>query len=70
MTCQGCTGMAGLASSVVDEFRRRGLPAIPVIDPRNAALAVAAGLVGMELTHSRLTYPVPSEKAVAGGVGL
>jgi allantoin racemase len=62
----GCTGMAGLAAPVVDELRRRGLPRIPVIDPRNAALAVAAGLVEMDLTHSRLAYPVPAKKAVVG----
>ena len=66
----GCTGMAGLASPVTDELRRRGLPPIPVIDPRNAALVIAAGLVGMELTHSRLTYPVPGEKAITGCAGL
>jgi allantoin racemase len=56
----GCTGMKGLAGRLQENLHARGLDAI-VIDPSLAALKWAEMLVGMRMSHSRLTYPLLDE---------
>lgn len=52
----GCTGMMGMAERVTAGLRERGLQ-VPVIDPFLAALHLAAVLVRLGLSHSKVSYP-------------
>jgi allantoin racemase len=61
----GCTGLAGLAEQVKAGLSRAGYE-VPVLDPAATALKVAEALVDSGLAHSKLTYPHPPEKEVAG----
>ncbi len=57
----GCTGMLGLAAELAAVCATEGFP-VPVIDPTGAAIGFLELLVRNKLSHSKLTYPVPSEK--------
>ncbi len=61
----GCTGLAGLAQRIEQALRDEGYD-IPVIDPASTALKVAEALVDLKLSHSKRTYPYPSEKEIVG----
>lgn len=60
----GCTGMAGLAKSVEEGLREQGIADVPVIDPATVALKVAEALADMGLSHSKRTYPAPTENEI------
>jgi allantoin racemase len=66
----GCTGMAGLAAEVEKALSKKGITGVPIIDPAIIALKLAEALVDMGLSHSKRTYPVPSNKEVVGHYGL
>lgn len=57
----GCTGMLGLARHLSEEMARRGKP-VPVIDPTAAAIGYLEMLVRSGVSHSKVTYPRPSDK--------
>jgi len=57
----GCTGMLGLARRLSEEMARRGKP-VPVIDPTAAAIGYLEMLVRSGVSHSKVTYPRPSDK--------
>ena len=61
----GCTGFLGCA-----EAMRKSLLAadhdVPVIDPIPVAVQVADALIRCGLSHSKVAYPEPSVKPVAG----
>ena len=61
----GCTGMLGCADAVRQGLLARGYD-VPVIDPVPWAVTVAAGLVEVGLSHSKITYEQPPVKAVVG----
>ena len=61
----GCTGLMGCAGSVREGLLARGID-VPVIDPIPNAIAVAAGLARVGLSHSKLTYPMPPAKQLLG----
>ena len=61
----GCTGMLGCADAVRQGLLARGYD-VPVIDPVPWAVTVAAGLVEVGLSHSKITYEQPPVKAVIG----
>jgi allantoin racemase len=62
----GCTGMLGCAARVEEGLLAAGRPGVPVIDPVPAALRVAAALLDLGLTQSKLTYPAPPAKRIVG----
>ncbi len=62
----GCTGMIGSAERVQRGLAARGYGDVPVIDPMVAAIGLAESLVGMRLSHSKRTYPLPPAKPIAG----
>jgi len=53
----GCTGMTGMAERLSREL------GVQVIDPLPTAVKFAEMLVGLGLRHSKLTFPMPPEKA-------
>jgi allantoin racemase len=57
----GCTGMLGLARKLAGEMAARGKP-VPVVDPTAAAIGYLEMLVRSGLSHSKVTYPVPTDK--------
>jgi allantoin racemase len=57
----GCTGMLGLAQSLMKELADKDLPA-PVVDPTAAAIGYLQLLIRGGLTHSKRAYPYPPEK--------
>jgi len=57
----GCTGMLGLAQSLMKELADADLPA-PVVDPTAAAIGYLQVLIRAGLAHSKLAYPSPPEK--------
>jgi allantoin racemase len=61
----GCTGMLGCAEGVRAGLLERGYDA-PVIDPVPTTIRIAAALVEAGHSHSKLTYPPPPEKPIAG----
>jgi len=61
----GCTGLLGCAEAVRKGLLERGYD-IPVIDPIPSALRMAALLVEGGLSHSKLTWPAPPAKPMAG----
>lgn len=61
----GCTGLLGCAEAVREGLLEHGVD-VPVIDPIPTAVNVAAALVRSGLSHSRLTFPAPPEKAMPG----
>ena len=60
----GCTGMKGMAGRLEENLKAQGLDAI-VIDPSLAALKWAEMLVDLNLSQSRLTYPLLDEAIFA-----
>lgn len=62
----GCTGLTGLAEEVQAGLARRGLGGIPVLDPLESAIKLAEALVGLQVTHSKRTYPYPPVKEIVG----
>ncbi len=62
----GCTGMLGAADQVQLGLAARGHEDVPVIDPMVAAIGLAEALVGMRLSHSKRTYPLPPAKRIVG----
>lgn len=52
----GCTGMIGMAKDLEKKLD------VPVIDPTAAALKMAESMVDLGFSHSKLTYPKPSDK--------
>lgn len=52
----GCTGMTGMAERLSKEL------GVDVIDPLPAAVKFAEMLVGLGLSHSKLTFPTPPDK--------
>jgi len=61
----GCTGFLGCAGAIRSALLEAGRDA-PVIDPIPLAVHMADALVKTGLSHSRLTYPPPSVKQIAG----
>jgi len=61
----GCTALSGMGKSVQEVLRQRGYE-VPVIDPTPTAIRLAAALAAAGLSHSKLAYPFPPEKRVAG----
>ena len=57
--------MAGMAQAVRDRLVQHGYD-VPVIDPAIMAIKMAAVLVDVGLSHSKLAYPFPPEKPVSG----
>ena len=62
----GCTGMKGCATELTRGLEQRGYGNVPVIDPVLAAFKVAEALVGLGLTQSKRTYPLPRPKEITG----
>jgi allantoin racemase len=52
----GCTGFLGCAAAIRSRLEGAGYD-IPVIDPVPTAVAMAAALAGLGLSHSRISYP-------------
>ncbi len=52
----GCTGMTGMAERLSNEL------GVQVLDPLPTAVKLAETLVSLNLTHSKLSFPTPSEK--------
>jgi allantoin racemase len=61
----GCTALSGMGKSVQELLHQRGYE-VPVIDPTPTTIKVAAALVAVGLSHSKLAYPFPPEKQVSG----
>ncbi len=61
----GCTGFLGCASSMNAMLRAKNFD-VPVIDPIPLALHMADALVKTGLSHSKSTYPKPSQKGLIG----
>jgi allantoin racemase len=61
----GCTALSGMGRFVQKELCQRGYD-VPVIDPTLIAINVAAALVDVGLSQSKLAYPIPPEKLVTG----
>jgi allantoin racemase len=58
----GCTGLSFIASKAQEELARRGYN-LPVIEPLRAAVHTAISWALMGITHSRVAYMKPREKA-------
>lgn len=61
----GCTGFFGCASGIRQALLAANLD-VPAIDPIPLAVHVADTLVKSGLSHSKLIYPKPRSKAIAG----
>lgn len=61
----GCTGMIGIARKLQTALEKRGM-CVPVIEPPAAAVKMAEALSDLKLTQSKLTYPLPPKKPLAG----
>jgi len=61
----GCTGFLGCAAAIRASLLEAGRD-VPVIDPIPLAVHMADALVKTGLSHSKLTYPQPSIKHIAG----
>ena len=61
----GCTGMLGVARRLQEALQARGL-SVPVIDPISLIIKMAEALSDLGWVHSKLTYPRPPKKALAG----
>lgn len=61
----GCTGFFGCASGIRESLLAEKLD-VPVIDPIPLAVHVADALVRSGLSHSKLIYPPPRAKELAG----
>jgi len=61
----GCTGMIGVARRLQVALAARGL-CVPVIEPPAAAIKMAEALSDLGMAQSKLTYPTPPHKALAG----
>jgi allantoin racemase len=62
----GCTGMIGAAAAVEQELAARGYPSVPVIDSMVWAIKMAEAITDMGLRHSKLSWPEPPAKRIAG----
>lgn len=62
----GCTGMGGLKEEVERGLAEKGYVGVPVIDPSGAAVKQAESQVALGLSHSKLTFPEPTRKKIAG----
>lgn len=62
----GCTGMLGAAAAVERELAHRGYPSVPVIDSMVWAIKLAEAIADMGLRHSKLSWPFPPQKRIAG----
>jgi allantoin racemase len=61
----GCTGFLGCASAIGAHLADHGHD-VPVIDPVPATLCIAEGIVRAGLSHSKLCFPLPRPKVIAG----
>ncbi len=61
----GCTGMIGISGELQTALERKGL-CVPVIEAPAAAVKMAEALSDLGLAHSKLTYPTPPKKTLAG----
>ncbi len=61
----GCTGFLGCATAMRSALLKADRD-VPVIDPIPLAVHMADALVKTGLSHSKLTYPEPSIKHIAG----
>ena len=61
----GCTGMIGIAGKLQKALEARGI-FVPVIEPPAVAVKMAEALSDLGLAQSKLTYPLPPKKALAG----
>lgn len=62
----GCTGMVGTAKAVEDELALRGYPDVPVIDSMVWAVKLAETMADLGIVHSKMSWPYPPEKRIAG----
>jgi allantoin racemase len=62
----GCTGMIGAAQGVEADLARRGYPDVPVLDSMVWAVKLAEAVADMGLRHSKLSWPFPPDKRIAG----
>ena len=53
--------MLGLAKGLQEKASQNGI-SLPVIDPTGAAIGYLELLVRNGIAHSKLTFPVPTEK--------
>lgn len=65
----GDTGMSGLAARLGEALAAKGMAA-PIVDPAAAAVKLAEALVDLGLAQSKITYPRPPKKALAGYADL
>jgi len=61
----GCTGMIGIAAELQDSLAERGIN-VPVLEPPAVAVKMGEALSDLGLAHSKLTYPDPPPKNLAG----
>ena len=61
----GCTGMIGVASKLQEALDAIGMD-VPVLEPPAVAVKMAEALSDLGLAQSKLTYPLPPKKALAG----
>ena len=57
--------MIGVARQLQDALHAREIH-VPVLDPPGVAIKMAEMLSDLELAHSKMTYPFPPKKALAG----
>jgi allantoin racemase len=62
----GCTGMIGTAQAVEEELAARGYPDVPVIDSMVWAVKMAESIASLGLRHSKMSWPYPPQKRIAG----
>jgi allantoin racemase len=61
----GCTGMIGIANRLQAALAAQGLH-VPVIEAPAAGMKMAEALSDLGMSHSKLTYPTPPTKELAG----
>ena len=57
----GCTGMMGLAKDLETAAAEQGIP-VPVVDPTGAAMGFLEMQIRNRISHSKVTYAVPTAK--------
>lgn len=61
----GCTGFLGCVDKLKQGLSEQGIE-VPLIDPVPLTIQVADALVKSGLSHSKITYPTPGVKEIAG----
>jgi len=61
----GCTGMIGIADRLQNALQAKGMD-VPVIEAPAVAVKMIEALSDLGLAQSKITYPMPPKKALAG----